>query len=262
MDAVRLHDRSLGDEAGRPVVALHGVKGHGGRWRPLAGRLPGFRFHALDLRGHGSSEWSPPWSLEQHVADVLVTMDHLSLSRADLVGHSFGAAVAVHLARRAPERVGRLVLLDPAIGLVPSVAAERAEVERAPRSFADAAAARTARLESWPPLADDRIIDDEVAEHLTRGPDGRWRWRYAPAAVVTAYSEMARPLVLPPASVPALLVRAARVEVVRPELVAACRTATDADVTVVDMDCFHEVPLERPKEVAELVAGFLTGRAG
>jgi lipase len=112
-------------------------------------------------------------------------------------------------------------------------------------------------LEAWPPLADESVLDDEVADHLVCGPDGRWRWRYAPAAVVTAFSEMARPAVLPPVRVPALLVRAARVQVVRPELVETCAAATDADVTVVDLDCFHEVPLERPKAVAALVEEFL-----
>jgi lipase len=255
---LRLHTRVFGAPGGRTVVALHGVKGHCGRWRLLAGHLPGTRMYALDLRGHGRSGWSPPWTLEQHLADVLATMDDLGLPRADLVGHSFGGAVAVHLARQAPHRVGRIVLLDPAIGLEPVVAGQRAEAERAPRSFADPDEARATRLGTWPPLADESVLDDEVADHLVRDSDGRWRWRYAPAAVVTAYSEMARPAVLPPAGVPTLLVRAARVQVVRPELVAACRAATDAGVTVVDLDCFHEVPLERPELVAELVERFLT----
>lgn len=257
MTGLRLHERAYGTPGGRGVVALHGVKGHCGRWRLLAEQLPDFRLHALDLRGHGRSGWSPPWTLEQHVADVLTTMDHLGLRRADLIGHSFGGAVSVHLARHAPDRVGRIVLLDPAIGLDPAVAGERAEAERSPRSFADPAEARAARLGGWPPLADESLLDDEVADHLVRGADGRWRWRYTPAAVVTAFSEMARPAVLPPSAVPTMLVRAARAEVVRPELIAACRAATDADVTVVDVDCFHEVPLERPKLVAELVESFL-----
>jgi lipase len=261
MDGSRLFSRQLGDGHGRAVVALHGVKGHSGRWRLLAERLPRYRWHALDLRGHGRSEWSPPWTLEQHVADVLATMDALDLPRADLLGHSFGGAVAVHLARHAPGRVSRVVLIDPAIGLVPAVAAGRAAAELVAPSFADPAEARAARIRYWPPLPDESAADDEVAHHLVRGEDGRWRWRYAPAAVVTAFSEMARPAVLPPATVPTLLVRATRVRVVRPELVEACRTAGDADVTVVDIDCFHQVQIERPERVATIVREFLSGRS-
>jgi lipase len=259
MTAARLHTRVSGDPDGRAVVALHGVKGHCGRWRPLSSRSPHLRMYALDLRGHGRSDWSPPWTLEQHVADVLATMDGLRLPRADLLGHSFGGAVAVHLARHAPDRVGRVVLLDPALGLAPAVAGQRADAERTPRTFADPPEARESRLATWPPLADPSVVDDEVADHLVAGEDGRWRWRYSPAAVVTAFSEMARPAVLPPRGVPTLLVRAARAQVVRPDLVELCRTATDADATVVELDCFHEVPLERPAEVADLLAGFLAG---
>lgn len=255
--AAPLSFRTFGQGGGRPIVALHGVKGHRSRWRWLSDHLPGRQVVALDLRGHGRSGWAPPWTLEQHAADVLATMDALDLPRADLLGHSFGGAVAVRLARHAPHRVGRMVLLDPALWLDPQVAGDRAETERAPASFTDPAQARAARSDRWPQLPDESILDQEVAEHLVRGPDGRWRWRYAPAAVVTAFSEMARPLVLPPASVPTLLVRAARAGVVRPEVIEACRLATDADVTVVDLDCFHEVPLERPSESAALVDGFL-----
>lgn len=262
MDGVPLHVRSFGDgdTDGDPVVALHGVKGHSGRWRRLASHLAGDRVHALDLRGHGHSDWSPPWSLEQHVADVLATMDALDLERAELVGHSFGAAVAVHLARHAPHRVARVMLLDPAMGLAPPVAGARATAELSPPSFAAPEQARIARLRAWPGITDPEVADEEVEAYLAQGDDGRWRWRYAAAAVVTAFSEMARPAVLPPAAVPGVLVRATRVQVVRPELVAASRSAADADVTVVDLDCFHEVPLERPERVAQLVRRFRSGQ--
>ena len=67
----------------------------------------------------------PPWTLEQHAADVLATMDDLGIERAAVMGQSMGAVVAVYLSRQAPQRVDRLILLDPAMG-VPSPARQSA----------------------------------------------------------------------------------------------------------------------------------------
>ncbi len=255
MDGVLLHVRRYGDPSGRPVLAVHGVKGHGARWRLLGEALSGHLLYAVDLRGHGRSTHEPPWSIEQHVADLVATLDALSLQVVDVIGHSYGGLIACHLAHHATGRVGRVVLLDPAIGIPGWAAAERAANELTPASFPDPATARADRAERWPPLADPTVVDDEVEQHLVRGDDGRWRWRYAPAAVVTAYSEMARPILLPPVGVPTLLVRAARAIVVHPMLQAAARAA--GNVTMVDLDCYHEIPLERPAETAELVTEFL-----
>ena len=60
--------------------------------------MPGLRFLAVDLRGHGSSPKTPPWGFEQHVADVIAVMDDHGLERVPVVAHSFGGAIALHLA--------------------------------------------------------------------------------------------------------------------------------------------------------------------
>jgi lipase len=254
-----LHAQTYGEAPSAPaVVALHGIRGHGRRWRTLTERhLPGLRVHGLDLRGHGRSSWAPPWTLEQHAADVLTTMDELGLGRADVLGHSFGGAVALYMARHAPDRVRRLVLLDPAVGLSTETAADGARAALTELSFDDVAQARKSRSVTWPADVGAEAVDAEVHDHLQCGADGRWRWRYEPAVVVTAYSEMARPAVVPPPGLPTLLVRAARDPVVPDDFVAACRTALGAEVTVVDVDCGHMVYLERPAETAALIRTFL-----
>ena len=145
-----LHVRTYGAADGPAVLALHGVTGHAARWRVLAEALPELRLIAVDLRGHGHSPWTPPWHLEQHVADALAVLDELGLDRVAVFGHSFGGAIAVHLARTAPDRVERLVLLDPAIGLDPQDMLETAEETRADESYPDLAAARADRAQRWP----------------------------------------------------------------------------------------------------------------
>ncbi len=251
--AVSLHVHEHG--AGRPVLALHGVTGHGRRWTPLAAALPGLRVLGVDLRGHGRSPWTPPWHLEQHVTDVLAAMDALGLDRVPVLGHSFGGAIAVHLARTAPERVERLVLLDPALGLDPQDMLETAEETRAEEWYPDRGAARADRAERWEGIAPD-LVEAELDEHLV--PDGGgWRYRYARSAVVAAWGEMARPAVVPPRGTPTLLVPAERADFVDPAWVAACRAELGDDLVVAPVDSGHMVFLERTADVADAVRAFL-----
>ena len=72
------------------MVCLHGVSGHGRRFRRLVEEHLADRFHvrALDLRGHGRSTWDEPWTIEQHVEDLLDTVTE----PATWIGHSFGGA--------------------------------------------------------------------------------------------------------------------------------------------------------------------------
>jgi lipase len=180
-----------GDADLPPLVCLHGVTSHGRHFRPLAERLDE-RFHvvALDLRGHGDSTWEPPWNLEQHVADVL---DAAPAGRCAWLGHSFGGRVAYEVAAAAPERVERLVLLDPAIRLPPHVGLLSAENGRGDRSYVSFEEGIERRYdESVLTTAPRELVETELREHLVPAADGRWRYRYCQSAVVAAYGEMTR----------------------------------------------------------------------
>lgn len=179
-------------EPDRPVlVCLHGVTSHARHFTQLAERLAG-RFHvvAFDLRGHGDSPWEPPWHLEQHVADVLASAPE---QPATWLGHSFGGRVAFEAAAVAPERVERLVLLDPAIRIPPHVglaAAENARRDRSYGSFDEGIERRF--VESVLTTAPRELVASELSVHLLADEDGRWRYRYCQSAVVAAYGEMTR----------------------------------------------------------------------
>jgi pimeloyl-ACP methyl ester carboxylesterase len=68
----------------------------------------------LDLRGAGRSDWSSPehWNLDTWVADVAALCEALELSRPVVLGTGLGGVVALLLAARRPELVGRLVLVS------------------------------------------------------------------------------------------------------------------------------------------------------
>lgn len=100
-------------------------------------------------------------------------------------------------------------------------------------------------------------MDDEVAEHLEPGADGRLRWRFEPAAVVTAYSEMARPHLTPPPGLPTHLVIAAKADLVRPEFVADCRAALGPALAITEIDAGHMLYTDRLEETGTLLAAWL-----
>jgi lipase len=248
-----LHVHTFGPVDGPPVLAVHGVTGHGARWRALAeAELPGARVLAPDLRGHGRSPWAPPWTLEQHAADLLAVLDDAGLGRVLVLTHSFGGAIGLHLARTAPERVHTLVLLDPATGIDPTDALEAAQDSCTPHTWADPAAATGTKAGDWPGVPRAQV-EHEVAEHLAQQPDGQWAWRTCTPAVVAAWGEMARAPVLPPSGVRTLVVPALRVQ--PPFLTEGYRAALEdlEQVTVHPLDCDHMVPHLLPTEVGALV---------
>ena len=107
-----LHLRTFGNGP-RPAVALHCSLAQGGVWAGLAARLPGAAMLAPDLPGHGRS---PNWD---GVGDFhsLATRAVLAVIDApcDLIGHSFGATVALRIALERPDLVRTLTLIEPVL---------------------------------------------------------------------------------------------------------------------------------------------------
>ena len=68
----------------------------------------------------GSTHTPGPVSIDDHARDAAALLDHLGVPRAHVAGHSSGAAVAVDLARRCPDRVHTLVLLELSLLSLPA----------------------------------------------------------------------------------------------------------------------------------------------
>jgi lipase len=251
---LRLHVHSYGDPAAAPVVCVHGVTGHGERFRRLAEeRLADRHVIAVDLRGHGRSGYEPPWSLETHVEDLLETFD----GRAPWVGFSFGGRLVAELAQRAPDRVDRLVLLDPALRLPARQAYEAAEEERSGVSFASPDEAIDARYDSGSVISAPReFLEEEMRQHLVHGDDGRWRFRYSHAAAVAAWGEMARAEVAV-ARVPTLIVLGSESYVPNGEQVARYQAALGDELRLAEVRSGHSVLWDAFDETAALVTSFL-----
>jgi pimeloyl-ACP methyl ester carboxylesterase len=112
---VSLAYRAWGPAEAEAVVLLHALGEQSSDWAAVAAALtPAYRVYALDQRGHGASDWTGPYTIEQLTADLAGFLDALGLDRAALVGHSIGAPPAYLYAARHPGRVTRLILEDPA----------------------------------------------------------------------------------------------------------------------------------------------------
>lgn len=204
-----LASRSWGSAGEECVVCVHGIGQHGGIFAELGERLAqrGHYVVALDIRGHGDSGREPPWDVGTHVADIFETLDSLGIERPTWVGHSFGGRVVATAVAEQPQRARRLVLLDPAIQVPAEAALQSAEVERLDWSFATPEGAVNALLSSGRTVAaPDEVVTAFVRDDLRKGPDGRLRFNFSPAAVVVAWSEMVLPAP-PVAEVPTLGIR-------------------------------------------------------
>jgi pimeloyl-ACP methyl ester carboxylesterase len=96
-----------------PMVLLHGLGERGASWAPVIPRFAErFQVLALDLRGHGGSDWPGTYSLRIMRDDLLGFLDRLGLGPVTLVGHSMGGGVAYLAAMQQPGRVRRLIVED------------------------------------------------------------------------------------------------------------------------------------------------------
>ncbi|HEX6925311.1 MAG TPA: alpha/beta fold hydrolase [Longimicrobiaceae bacterium] len=109
---LRIHFEVLGD--GPPVLLLHGYPLSSHLWDDVVGHLSdAYRLIVPDLRGHGRSEAGDTASMEEMADDVLEVLAAADEDRpVVLVGMSMGGYVSLAFARKYPQRVRALVLVD------------------------------------------------------------------------------------------------------------------------------------------------------
>jgi N-formylmaleamate deformylase len=116
-NGIRQHYLRYGG-TGPAVVIVPGITSPAATWGFVANRLGrDFDTYVLDVRGRGLSQASPSldYSLDACATDVSAFAEALKLEDYRLVGHSMGARIGIRLARRCPQRLGKLVLVDPPV---------------------------------------------------------------------------------------------------------------------------------------------------
>jgi len=249
-----LHVHRYGPTRPPQILAVHGLTGHGRRWHTLVTRhLPEFAVIAPDLIGHGRSPWAAPWSIDANVDALAGLLDADADGSVVVVGHSFGGAVALNLAAARPDLVAALVLLDPAVGLDGGWMRDIADEMFASPDYTDREEARADKANgSWGEV-DPEELDRELDEHLVDLPGGRAGWRVSIPAMLSYWSELARPILLPRNEISVTLVRATRTDppYVSDELLAGL--GDRPDFTLLEFDCDHMLPHARPADTAAVI---------
>jgi pimeloyl-ACP methyl ester carboxylesterase len=117
-DGVTISYDDTGASDGKPVLLIHGFASNRDEgWKRTgwyaAFKRRGQRVIAPDTRGHGRSgkpHDPASYAPERRLADLIELLDHLGVVRADVVGYSMGARLALSLAITAPERIDQLVV--------------------------------------------------------------------------------------------------------------------------------------------------------
>jgi proline iminopeptidase len=110
-----LYVEQVGPEEASPIYFLHGGPGYNSySFRDLLGEdLEDYRMIYADQRGAGRSYAARDFGLDELAEDVATVLDALSVPRATLLAHGFGALIAARTAVRHRQRVERLLFVNP-----------------------------------------------------------------------------------------------------------------------------------------------------
>jgi pimeloyl-ACP methyl ester carboxylesterase len=126
--------------SGRPLILLHGGLMSSEMFGPILPALTGrHQVILVDLQGHGrTADIDRPLDVRLIADDIVALADHLGLDRPDVVGYSFGGGVALQVAIRHPEKVGRVVSASANIrrdAIYPEMLGQQAQVNAAAAEF-------------------------------------------------------------------------------------------------------------------------------
>ncbi len=268
---LRLAARQWGHSPYPPVLALHGWLDNAASFDRLAPFLPDVHLVALDLPGHGFSQWRPAgthYHVIDFVADAWMAANALEWPRFSLMGHSLGAGIASFLAATVPERIDRLILIE-GIGPLSGDAAQ------APAQLA-LSMEQTVRLaHKRLPLYD--AVEEAIAARqrvgglsteaatilaqrgLKRVEEG-WMWRTDPMLTVKSPIYLTEEQILgfmAAIRAPTLLIQGTSGYLI-PRTQVPGRVALVANIQVKTLPGGHHLHLDDPAPVARLIRDFLT----
>lgn len=270
---IRLHYRDWGGN-GPPLLLLHGLSSNSRIWDLTAPHLvERFRVVALDQRSHGRSDQPDDgYGFDDVTADLHAFIETLPIKSPTIVGHSWGANVALTYAAARPDAVRSLVLVDGGVvDMSEHTTWDEAEPRMRPPEIDGMPVEKMVGFMSrWPHLKDvwnDELRDMVLANFVVR-EDGT----IARPLTIENHMKIARAIFdMRPADLLAdvtcpLLVISCQQEPTNDEsrrwqklredgLKALSRAAPDARVVVMK-DTIHDVPIQRPQELAKQISDF------
>ncbi|TMG34507.1 MAG: alpha/beta hydrolase [Chloroflexi bacterium] len=260
---VRLHLLDWDGDARPDALFLHGGGLTAHTWDVVCDELRDrVRPLALDLRGHGDSEWSPDghYPLGAHVADLESAMADLALKDFVLVGMSLGGLVALAYAGRHPRTLAALILVESGPEMRRS---ERLRDFMAADAEADSFDEFVDRAAAFNPLRDREHLRRSLRYALRRTPDGKWTWKYDRRILERGTEDVlprARALWDAARSVdcPALVIRGGKSDIFLDEDAAELARVLRGEWVRIE-GAGHTVQGDRPYDTANALRAFLDG---
>ena len=262
---MRLHYLEWGMPGNPAILFLHGGGLDAHTWDAVCADLcHDYHCYALDLRGHGDSEWSPTldYGLDAHVRDVAGFVDHLGSDRLVVVGHSLGGHAGILYASRHSDLLAGLVVVDtsPFFRGGPPLTELRDFMVGATvfDSFDDA----IDYVHAFKPSRDPASIGASLEHSLRRLPDGRWTWKRDQRGLdnnyfATSLGELQSLVgVVPDVRCPTLLVRGETGAVSPDDAEKLCSLLPDGRPVTVD-GAAHNVQRDNPPGFVAALRPFL-----
>lgn len=265
-DGLTIRGEAWGVSDAPPVLLLHG----GGQTRYAWGNTArtiashGWYAIALDLRGHGESDWASDsdYSIDAFVADLRGVAASFSQAPA-LVGASLGGITSLLAEGEAPTPMSTAIVLVDVTPRIEEKGAERilSFMRAYPQGFARLEEAADAIAEFIPHRTRPRDLSG-LAKNLRLGSDGRYRWHWDPQMLNSFQLDRVRnpERMLAAAKglrLPTLLVRGHMSDVVSEETVAEFRSLAPHAQYVDVADASHMVAGDRNDAFCEAVVNFL-----
>lgn len=273
-DGLKIHYWEWGDPKEETYVFVHGIRDQGRSWEHFLAALmrrslPINHAVALDLRGHGDSDW-PPWNRgyqhEDFLVDLAGLLQRLDKESVTIIGHSLGGSMALLYSGSFPERVKKLVLFESlgpyarADDELPNILASRLKGRdyiEIPYPHESLESAARALQKSFPLIPDHAAL--HMARYGTSFRGGRYRWKHDPMLRYrssTAMSEGQIQAFIRRMTCPILFVYGTESEFIKS--VRGSRVKLFANARIVPLEgAGHHIPHEKPEELADIVAPFL-----
>jgi pimeloyl-ACP methyl ester carboxylesterase len=182
---LQLHYVEWGTPGNPAIVLLHGFQSNAHTWDTFSYSMADtYHVLALDQRGHGDTSWAPDgdYTSEAFIRDIVGFMDALNLGPAYLIGHSMGGRHAVMVAADHPSKAAKVVIVDTAAELPPSIIASLSQAPASAPPVAqetfDTFEAVIVKGTAQYPLTPETELRHANYHNLYRGADGKWRWRW------------------------------------------------------------------------------------
>lgn len=256
------HYVDWGDARSPAIVLLHGVTSQCRIWDPIAAALQD-RCHvfAVDQRGHGQTSWPEDgdYSADAFVDDLEALVDYWEIDSFDLVGLSMGGMNGMQYAARHPQKVKHLVVVD----IRPAINREKRPGRDLDKHIAEHGhpemegidqAIKIARLTNQ--ITPDDVLRYRLQHQMKQLDNGKWQNRHDARA---SYYWDPKNLwdELPKITVPTLIVRGGKSEVLQDKTVDDMLQAFPNARAVTVEEAGHTVPEDRMEEFIAVLEPFL-----